>query len=101
MVLAFSFVVFFWIANSLTFDPTFKILIPFSLFLIPLFLSLFFSIPIVLIGNFCEKNLSSIILVSLAFSFSDFTRSKILTGFHGIFGAIVFHGLLKVYKFLK
>ena len=71
----------FWIANSLTFDPIFKILIPFSLFLIPLFLSLFFSIPIVLIGNFCEKNLSSIILISLAFSFSDFTRSKILTGF--------------------
>ena len=30
---------------------------PFNLFLIPLFLSLFFSIPIVLIGNFCEKNL--------------------------------------------
>ena len=71
----------FWIAHSLTFDQTFKILIPFSLILIPLFLSLFFSLPIVLIGNFCEKNFSSILLISLAFSFSDFIRSKILTGF--------------------
>ena len=32
----------FWIANSLTFDDSFKYLIPFSLILIPLFLSLFF-----------------------------------------------------------
>jgi len=71
----------FWIAHSLTFDKTFTILIPFSLILIPLFLSLFFSLPIVLIGNFCEKNLSSIILISLALSFSDFIRGKILTGF--------------------
>ena len=71
----------FWIANSLTFDQTFKILIPFSLILIPLFLSLFFSLPIIIIGNFCEKNISSIVLISLAFSFSDFIRSKILTGF--------------------
>ena len=60
----------FWIAHSLTFDQTFKVLIPFSLILIPLFLSLFYSIPIVLIGNFCEKKLSSIILISLAFSLS-------------------------------
>ena len=71
----------FWIAHSLTFDETFKILIPLSLILIPLFLSLFFSLPIILIGNFCEKNFSSIILISLVFSFSDFIRSKILTGF--------------------
>ena len=30
-----------WITNSLTFDEKFKILIPFALFLIPMFLSLF------------------------------------------------------------
>ena len=69
----------YWIAHSLTFDKTFTILIPFSLILIPLFLSLFFSLPIVLIGNFCEKNLSSILLISLVFSFSDFIRSEILS----------------------
>ncbi len=71
----------YWIAHSLTFDETFKFLIPFSLILIPLFLSLFFSLPIVLVGNFCEKNLSSIFLLSSVFSLSDFVRSKILTGF--------------------
>ena len=32
-----------WITNSLTFDESFKILIPFGLIFIPLFLSLFFS----------------------------------------------------------
>ena len=34
-----------WITNSLTFDENFKILIPFSLILIPLFLSLFIAFP--------------------------------------------------------
>ena len=71
----------YWISHSLTFDDTFKLLIPFSLSIIPLFLSLFFSIPILLVGNYCNKNLSSIFLISLAFAFSDFLRSKILTGF--------------------
>ena len=33
-----------WINNSLTFDESFKILIPFGLILIPIFLSLFFSL---------------------------------------------------------
>ena len=71
----------YWIAYSLTFDESFKFLIPFSLILIPLFLSLFFSLPILLVGNFCEKNISSIFLISIAFSLADFLRSKILTGF--------------------
>ena len=52
----------YWIAYSLTFDSSFKFLIPFSLFLIPLFLSLFFSLPILIVGNYCEKNFSSILL---------------------------------------
>ena len=46
-----------WITNSLTFDDTFKILIPFGLIFIPLFLSLFFSLILV------------------------FLRAKIFTGF--------------------
>ena len=71
----------YWIAHSLTFDESLKFLIPFSLFLIPLFLSLFFSLPILLTGNFCEKNISSIFLISIAFSISDYLRSIILTGF--------------------
>ena len=71
----------YWISYSLTFDPSFKFLIPFALILIPLFLSLFFSIPIILIGNFIEFKISSIILISILFSISDFLRSFILTGF--------------------
>ena len=71
----------YWIAYSLTFDSSFKFLIPFSLFLIPLFLSLFFSLPILIVGNYCEKNFSSILLISSFFALSDFLRSKVLTGF--------------------
>ena len=40
---------FYWIAYSLTFDDSFKFLIPFALILIPLFLSLFFSVPILIL----------------------------------------------------
>jgi len=71
----------YWIAHSLTFDDSFKFLIPFSLILIPLFLSLFLSLPILLVANYCDKNLSSVFLISIAFAFSDFLRSKVLTGF--------------------
>ena len=71
----------YWITYSLTFDPSFKILIPFALIFIPLFLSLFFSLPIILLGRFVEFKISSIILISILFSISDFLRSFILTGF--------------------
>jgi Apolipoprotein N-acyltransferase len=71
----------YWITYSLTFDPSFKFLIPFALIFIPLFLSLFFSLPIILIGRFVEFKISSIILISILFSISDFLRSFILTGF--------------------
>ncbi len=70
-----------WIANSLTFDEQFKILIPFALILIPLFLSLFFSLVTLIVGPFLNFNLSSIFLLSASLSVSDYIRSKILTGF--------------------
>ena len=70
-----------WITNSLTFDETLNFLIPFGLILIPLFLSLFFSIPIVICGPYLNFNFSSILLFSGSFAFSDYLRSKILTGF--------------------
>ena len=47
-----------WITHSLTFDESFKILIPFGLILIPLFLSLFFSLITLLIGPFLNLNFS-------------------------------------------
>ena len=77
----FFFFGFYWIVYSLTFDVSFRFLIPFGLVLIPLFLSLFFSLPILLIGNFSDKNISSIFLISGIFSVADFLRSTILTGF--------------------
>ena len=40
-----------WIVNSLTFDENFKIFIPFGLIFIPLFLSLFMAIPVLLVGT--------------------------------------------------
>ena len=71
----------YWITNSLTFDENFKILIPFGLILIPLFLSLFFSIVTVLTGPYISLNFKSIIILSGALALSDYIRSKVLTGF--------------------
>ena len=58
----------YWISISLTHDEIFKGLIPFALVLIPLFLSLFFGVAILLVGSFAEKNISFILLFSLVFS---------------------------------
>ena len=70
-----------WINHSLTFDDSFKILIPFGLVLIPLFLSIFFSFAILIVGPLLNFNLSSILLFSGSLAFSDYLRAKILTGF--------------------
>ena len=71
----------YWITHSLTFDENFKILIPISLIIIPLFLSLFFSIPIMIAGNYLQNDISSIFLISFLFAISDFLRNNILSGF--------------------
>ena len=70
-----------WIANSLTFDENFKILIPFALILIPLFLSLFVGLSTLIVGPFLNYNYSSILIFSAALAFSDFLRAKLFTGF--------------------
>ena len=70
-----------WITRSLTFDENFRFLIPVGLILIPLFLSLFFSLIILIIGPHLDLNISSILFFSASLSFSDFIRAKILTGF--------------------
>ena len=71
----------YWIIYSMTFDDAFKIFIPFGLFLVPLFLSLFFSLRIILSGYLVNEKISSIFLVSFLFGFADFMRSAVLTGF--------------------
>ena len=71
----------YWIAISLTHDEMFKGLIPFALILIPLFLSLFFGLAILLVGAFAEKNIYFILLFSLVFSIFEFLRGNLFTGF--------------------
>ena len=70
-----------WITNALTFDENFRVLIPFAIVLIPLFLSLFLAFPILLIGSYLNFNFSSLLLFSGILAFSDYLRSQILTGF--------------------
>jgi len=70
-----------WIVNSLTFDENFKILIPFALILIPLLLSLFIAITILIVGPHLKMNFISIIVFSGSLAFSDYIRAKIFTGF--------------------
>ena len=70
-----------WIVNSLTFDENFKILIPFGLILIPLFLGLFIAIPILLIAQNLRLNFPSLIIFSATLAASDYLRAKLLTGF--------------------
>jgi len=71
----------YWISISLTHQEDFKSLIPFAIVIIPLFLSLFFGLAILLVGSICEKKISFILLFSLAFSIFEFLRGNILTGF--------------------
>ena len=71
----------YWISISLTHDEMFRNLIPFAIILIPLFLSLFFGLAILLVGIFAERNISFILLFSLIFSIFEFLRGHILTGF--------------------
>tara|TARA_Y100000590_G_scaffold357490_1_gene412326 strand:- start:160 stop:1740 length:1581 start_codon:yes stop_codon:yes gene_type:complete len=71
----------YWITISLTHDQMFKGLIPFALILIPLFLSIFFGLTILLAGPFVKNNISFVLLFSLIFSIFEFLRGNILTGF--------------------
>ena len=71
----------YWISYSLTFDESFKFLIPFSLILIPLFLGLFFGLSTLISGPFIKNNFISILLFCSSLAFLDFVRGKILTGF--------------------
>ena len=52
----------YWISISLTHDDAFKILIPFALIIIPLFLSLFFGIAVSIAAIVVEKKISCILI---------------------------------------
>ncbi len=70
-----------WITHSLTFDENFKVLIPFALILIPLFLSLFVAFTTLIIGQLLKLDIPSLLIFSASLAFSDYLRANILTGF--------------------
>ncbi len=72
----------YWITNSLTFDVNFKIVIPFALILIPLFLGIFYGLVTFLCNFFNLKNkILSILIFSTFFGGIEFLRSFIFGGF--------------------
>ena len=71
----------YWIVISLTHDEAFKFLIPFALILIPLFLSLFFGLAVLISGQLIDKKIYFILLFSLIFSIFEYLRGTLLTGF--------------------
>ena len=71
----------YWISHSLTFDENLKVLIPFSVILIPLGLGLFFGLASLIVGPFIKNNYSSFVLFCLTLSLVDYLRGKIFSGF--------------------
>ena len=69
---------YFWITNSLTFDENFKILIPFGLILIPLFLGLFVALPVTIIGPKLKFDFASLLIFSFCFALSDYLEENYL-----------------------
>ena len=72
----------YWISISLTYDESFKFLIPLTIVLVPAFLALFYGLASFLFLILKpKKNLSSFFLFSLIFGIIEFIRGTIMTGF--------------------
>ena len=71
----------YWITYSLTFDESLKVIIPFSLILIPLSLGLFFGIASLISGPFLKNDYRSFFLFCFIYSLIDYLRGKIFSGF--------------------
>ena len=72
----------YWITHSLTFDSTFKPLIPFAFIIIPLFLGLFYGFVTFVCSFFkLEKNFFTILIFATIFALIEFIRGFILSGF--------------------
>ena len=72
----------YWISISLTFDQSFKFLIPFTIILIPSFLALFYGFISYFFLVLKPKSIiSSFFIFSLIFGVIEFLRGIILTGF--------------------
>ena len=72
----------YWVAISLTFDQSFKFLIPVAIILLPAFLAIFYGVMTYLFSIFYSKNIvSSFFIFSILFGTIEFIRGSILTGF--------------------
>jgi apolipoprotein N-acyltransferase len=72
----------YWIVISLTFDQSFKFLIPVAIILLPSFLAIFYGLMTYLFSILHSKNVvSSFFTFSILFGIVEFIRGTILTGF--------------------
>jgi len=72
----------YWIVISLTFDQSFKFLIPIALILLPAFLAIFYGLMTYLFSVFYSKKVvSSFFIFSILFGIIEFIRGSVLTGF--------------------
>jgi apolipoprotein N-acyltransferase len=72
----------YWISISLTFDQSFKFLIPAAIVLLPAFLAIFYGLITYLFSIFYSKNvIISFFIFSILFGTIEFIRGSILTGF--------------------
>ena len=72
----------YWIAISLTFDQSFKFLIPVVIILLPAFLAIFYGLITYFFSILYSKNVvSSFLIFSILFGIIEFVRGSILTGF--------------------
>ena len=72
----------YWIVISLTFDQSFKFLIPIAIIILPAFLAKFYGLITYLFSIFYSKNIvSSFFIFSILFGTIEFIRGSVLTGF--------------------
>ena len=72
----------YWVAISLTFDQSFRFLIPVAIILLPAFLGIFYGLITYLFSIFYSKNVvSNFFIFSILFGTIEFIRGSILTGF--------------------
>ena len=72
----------YWVAISMTFDQSFRFLIPMAIILLPASLAIFYGLFTYFFSIFNSKNLvSSFFIFSILFGMIEFVRSTIFTGF--------------------